>query len=513
VFKHAFRISALFVPSLVAWMVALYNFHRDELTRAVSQALGPVWIVLFALVVLRWMSLMVARRKEPQLDVAARLDVLTSSGCALSWFSAAAIIGAVKLGWASLGAVGVLGTAIFHLCAIYAFLALREVNPFARGSIKRSLVPASVTEGDEVKEEIALTDVRIPVGYRLFISGQVGPRWATSRHVLDAAESEAELVLESEIGPAVRGEHDAPPLEMWFEDTFGITKSAPFQIAPAKVTVLPKQRPIDKSVTPLLQQGIGPRAGKAARRIPTEGVMDMREYRDGDDVRRIHWVRSLAAGQLIVRLPDEIPPDRPKVRLVLDTFFPEAFIGNVEAATEVLDAMVAVWLGVARALAEKGIQVTLVSAAPHDGHIVVKRFDYASRWDATARQLGAMVQWQSTLQPQQMFSDEATFVISHGVHIYPPADPKFHWIILQLSADQLTVPAWQLPGSGRTPFPLGHPENRWGHRTKLVREIVEARRDYDNAMRAMNTNIAPPPPGSFIARPYKGEIILERVAS
>ena len=52
--------------------------------------------------------------------------------------------------------------------------------------------------------------------------------------------------------------------------------------------------------------------------------------------------------------PDEIPPDRPKVRLVLDTFFPEAFIGNVEAAAEVPDAMVTVWLGVARALTEKG---------------------------------------------------------------------------------------------------------------------------------------------------------------
>ena len=507
-FKHAFRISALFVPSLVAWIVAIYNFHRDELTRAVSQALGPVWIVLFSLVVLRWMSLMVARRKDPELDIMARLDVLTSSGTALAWLSAAAIIGAVKLGWASLGAVGVLGTAIFHICAIYAFLALREINPFAKG-VTRSLTPASVTEGDDLKEEIVFTDVRIPAGYRLFVQGQIGPRWATSRHVLDASQSEVEVVLESEVGPAVRGEFEAEPLDMWFEDTFGITKSAPFKVGPAKVVVLPKHQPIDRAVTPLLQQGIGPRAGKPASRIPTEGVMDMREYKDGDDVRRIHWVRSLAAGQLIVRLPDEIPPDRPKVRLVLDTFFPEAFIGNVEAAAEVLDAMVTVWLGVARALTEKGIKVTLVSAAPHEGNTVVKRFEYATRWDATARQLGSMVQWQDKLQPQQMFTDEATFVISHGVHVYPPQDPKFRWIIVQVP--DVTIPEWKLPSQGRTPFPLGHPENRWSHRTKLVHEIVSQRQDFDKAMRAMNTNIAPPPPGSFIARPWNGEIRLEPV--
>lgn len=507
-FKHVFRISALFVPSLVAWVVALNNFHRDELTRAVSQAMGPVWIVLFCLVVLRWMSLMVARRSAP-IPVLERLDVLTSSGCALSYFSAAAIIGAVKLGWASLGAVGVLGTALFHLCAIYAFLALRDVNPFSKGTsqpkIARSFVPSSVTEGDDVKEEIALDDVRIPAGYRLFMQGQVGPRWAMSRHELDASQSQAEIVLESEIGPAPRGEHEAAPLQVWFEDTFGITKSAPFEVAPAKIAVLPKHRPLDKTVTPLLQQGIGPRAGKPASRIPTEGVMDMREYKDGDDVRRIHWVRSLAAGQLIVRLPDEIPPDRPKVRLVLDTYFSEAFIGDVEAAAELLDTMVAVWLGVARALAEKGIKVTLVSAAPHEGSVVVKRFEYGSRWDATARQLGAMVQWQSTLQPQQMFTDEATFVISSGIHIYPPQDRKYRWILVQLN--DFTAPAWRLPASGLTPFPLGHPENRWQHRTKLVRELLSKRRDFERTIRAMN-NILVPPPGSLVARPHEGEIHL-----
>lgn len=509
-FKHLFRITAIFVPSLVAWIVALTNFHRDELTRAVSQGLGPIWIVLFCLLVLRWMSLMVARQKDPTIDVAARLDVLTSSGSALSWFSAAAIVGAVKLGWASLGAVGVLGTGLFHLCAIYAFIALRDVNPFATG-ITRSFVPSSVTEGDDVKEEIALSHVRIPVGYRLFVSGRVGPRWATSRHVLDASHSEAELLLDSEVGPAVRGEHEAAPLVMWFEDTFGLTRSAPLEVAPAKLTVLPKHKPLDRSVTPLLQQGIGPREGKPASRIPTEGVMDLREYKDGDDVRRIHWVRSLAAGQLIVRLPDEIPPDRPKVRLVLDTFFPEAFVGNVQAAAEVLDAMVAVWLGVARALAEKGIKVTLVSAAPHEGKIVAKRFEYAARWDATARQLGAMVQWQSTLQPQQMFTDEATFVVSNGIHVYPPQDPKFRWILVRPT--DLTTPALKLPSSARAPFPLGHPENRWAHRTKLVKELVTTRQDFDRAMRAMNTHLAPPPAGSFLAMPVNGEIHLVQVPS
>ena len=511
-FKHTFRISALFVPSLVAWVVALYNPHRDQLTRAVSEALGPVWIVLFALVVLRWMSLKVAQRRDPSIDIAAKLDVLTSSGSTLAWLSALAIIGAVKLGWASLGVVGVLGTGLFHIVTIYAFLVLREVNgsPFgARGTIVRKLTPETVTEGDDVKEEITVTDVAIPAGYRLFMSGQVGPRWPLSRHVLDASQSKAELVLESEIGPAHRGEHKAEPLEVWFEDTFGLTKSAKVLLGETKLTVLPKHKPVAKQIAPLLQQGLGPRAGKPMNRIPTEGVMDMREYKDGDDVRRIHWVRSLAAGQLIVRLPDEIPPDRPKVRVILDTYFPEAGISNVEAAADVLDAMIAVWLGVARALTEKGVKVSLVTAAPHENDIVVKRFEYGSRWDATARQLGAMVAWQGKLQPQQMFTDEATFIVSHGVHIYPPTDPKFRFILVPPL--DMSGPAYNVPSAGRAPFPLGHPENRWKKRTELVRELVTARQDHERAMRAMGTNLVPPPPGSLIAFPSGDEIRLEVV--
>lgn len=512
-FKHTFRISALFVPSLLAWMVALYNPHRDELTRTISQALGPAWIVLFSLVVIRWMSLKVAKSKDPSIDIGAKLDLLTSSGSTLAWLSAFAIIGAVKLGWASLGVVGVLGTGLFHIVTIYAFLVLRETNPFARGTIVRKLSPETVTEGDDVKEEIIVTDIAIPVGYRLFMSGQVGPRWPLSRHVLDASQSKAELVLESEIGPAHRGEHKAEPLEVWFEDTFGLTRSAPVQVGEAKLSVLPKHKPVDKQVTPLLQQGLGPRAGKPMNRIPTEGVMDMREYKDGDDVRRIHWVRSLAAGQLIVRLPDEIPPDRPKVRIILDTYFPEAGISNVEAAADILDAMVAVWLGVARALTEKGVKVSLVTAAPHNEgekqDIVVKRFEYGSRWDGTARQLGAMVGWQGKLQPQQMFTDEATYIVSHGIHICPPTDPKFRFIIVPPL--DMSGPAYNVPSAGRAPFPLGHPENRWKKRTELVRELVTSRQDHERAMRAMATNLAPPPPGSLIAFPSGNEIRLEVV--
>ncbi|MBX3229474.1 MAG: DUF58 domain-containing protein [Labilithrix sp.] len=509
--KRTFRIASLFVPQMLAWIVALNAPHRDELTRAVSLALGPIWMAMAGALLLRTIALVVAQRKDPdaaRIDVAERVDVLTSSGAALAWFSSFAVMGAVSIGWASLGVIGVLGTGVLDLVVLYALAVLGNGDPIRGGVVTRKLTPESVTEGDDVIEEIAFSDVRIPIGYRLFVTGRVGPRWATSRHVLEATDSESDVVLESEVGPAVRGEHDAEPLEVWLEDTFGLCRSAIGHVAPARVTVLPKVRSVDKKQA-LLGEGLGARVAKPKKRLPTEGNMDLREYRQGDDVRRIHWQRSLATGQVVVRVPDEIPPDRPKVRLVLDTYFPDAFALSCDAPAETLDALVAVWLGVARALVEKGVRVTLVTAAHQNGQVIPKRLEMTRRSAAQAQALGAHVTWQGAIQTHELFTDEATFVVSHGVHCFPPNDPKFKWIVVV--PGEVTVPMWTLPPAGRAPFPLGHPENRWSHRTEEVRKIAIARMDHERAMRAMHTNVAPPPPGSFIAVPAGDEIRLEAV--
>lgn len=235
--------------------------------------------------------------------------------------------------------------------------------------------------------------------------------------------------------------------------------------------------------------------------------MDLREYREGDDVRRIHWQRTLATGQVVVRVPDEIPPDRPKVRLVLDTYFPDAFALSCDAPAETLDALVSVWLGVARALAEKGVKVTLVAAVSHNGEVVARRVEVTRRSSAQAQALGASVTWQGRVQTHELFTDEATYVVSHGVHSFPPSDPKFKWIVVV--PGEITVPIWTLPSVGQTPFPFGHPENSWGHRSAEVRRLATARMDHDRAMRAINTNVAHPPPGSLIAVPVGDEIKLE----
>lgn len=505
-FTHLFRIGTLVAPSLIAWQVACDAPHRDELSRVVGDTLAPMWLLLTAALIVRAASLSMKKTDDPTIRVLPRLDVLTGTGSWLAWMSAGAVMLAVRLGYASLAAIGLMGGGLLHLVALYALFALRR-DPLGNGTVTRSLTPITPIEGDDVTEEITIDNARIPLGYRMFISGRVGPRWATSRHVLEASDSNSTVVLESQIGPAIRGTQDAAPIELWLEDTFGLTRSHVQTAGAMPLIVNPKMRAVDKGTVPLLARGLGERIAKRTNRLPTEGNLDLREYRDGDDVRRIHWIRSLAANQLMVRLPDEIPPDRPKVRIILDTYFPDSFALDTDVPNEVLDAMVATWIAVGRAFAERGTRVTLVTAASQNGQVVPRRLELSPRQPNDALALGASITWQGNLQVDDLWTDEATFIVSHGVHTPPPDDDKFKWIIV--IPGELSTPRAKLPSAARTPFPLGHRENRLGHRTLVSRELQRNKLDATKALRTMQTSVAAPPPGSLIAVALSDAIKLE----
>lgn len=506
--KHLFRIATLVVPSAVAWGEALADPRPSALTDAVRYSLAPLWILLAGGLVLRTVDA-IWRRREAQAragSILAEIDVLTSSGVALAWLSAFAIMGAVWLGWASLAAVGLLGTGVFHVVVLLAFVALRGGDPMRAASISRRLVPEHVTEGDALVEELRFEGTRIPIGFRLFTEGRIGPRWPTTRHVLDASESGAEVVLESDVGPARRGEHDPEALVVWLQDTFGICRSTRVSVDAAHVTVVPRLREAVK-MQPLLDHGDGPRAARPASRVPTEGFFRLREYQLGDDVRRIHWVRSAAARELIVKLPDEVPPDRPRVRLVLDTFFPEAFALSCDAPSELLDSMVGVWLAVARTLAESGTRVTLVTATQNGGVVQKARHDLSLRSPSAALRLGAQVSWQNGMIVDKLLTDEATLVVSRSV-LARPQQGRVRWIAV-VPDGEASNPVWPFSSDTRMPHPMGSADNRWTRRRREQTRIAVARTDHVRALLLMHG--APRPlPGSFLARPAEnGTIRLE----
>lgn len=515
--KHLFRIASLLVPSAIAWYVAYsatwpstFVSDRDDVARVITHVLAPMWIVVASAFGLRLASV-VGDPDRNGASVLERASVLTSTGVVLSWVSAGAVASAVWLGWASLAVLGMLGTAIFHILVFLAHVALRNGDPTKGATFERTFTPHVVSEGDEVVEEIRVKNARIPIGFRMFVSGRVGPRWATTRHVLESAESGAEIVLESEIGPAVRGEHEAEPLAVWVEDCFGLCRSPRTSVAATRLRVLPK--PVALPKTPLVKDaGIGPRAPKPASRLPTEGNLALREYQQGDDARRIHWVRSLAARELIVRLPDEIPPDRPRVRLVLDTFFPEAAALECDAPGEALDALVRVWLAVGKELAEQGVHVTLVAALvrpDRPGEVDVVRQRMLPR--TPARDLGARIAWQDRVSVDKLFTGEHTLVVSRGVTAPQPEDGSVRWILV---FNELSEPPLPATAGARLPHPMGAPENRWTSRRRVADARAREWGDRAKAVSAMRTFVTPPPRGSFAAiLTSDGAVRVEEIAA
>lgn len=486
--KRIFRILTLFAPSWIAWYTAAFARHPGELERTLTHALGPLWVLVGAAVIVRLCT--AASDDRPILE---RIDVLTARGSALAWTATFAFGLAVVLGYASLAVVGMLGIGLLNVAVLLALVVVGGRDPLRIAAFTRTFVPQTAAEGDALREEIHAVNPRIPIGFRLFVTGRIGQRFATSRHVLDSVDGGGEVLLESEVGPAVRGEHDPEPLVAWLEDVFGLCRSPRHEIAGPKLSVTPGARAVENAKA-LRDRGAGPSPTRSVRHLPSEGYFDLREYKEGDDVRRIHWVRSLASRELVVRLPDEIPPDRPRVRLVLDTFYPESFVNTSDAPGETLDALVGVWLAIARSLATSGAQVTLVTAVPDQKAPV--RQPFHDRAGSEAQKLGARVAWQTDTPVETLLTDEATFIVSRGILSEPPGARNLRWIVV---VPEVSRPKLAFAPVTTYPHPFGSSENRWTKIRDVDHELARARGDHARAMLAFGTLATRPPPGSFAA--------------
>jgi uncharacterized protein (DUF58 family) len=505
-----FRIASLVVPEAIAWHAAFSAPHPSRLTDAVTYALGPLWLLTAGALGLRSVDALLRRGRDARdASLLDRIDVLTASGSALAWTSAVAILASIWIGWASLSVVGLMGMALLHMVVLWACLCAGGADPWRRASLSRRFVPETAVEGAPVIEELRFLGARIPVGFRLFAAGRVGPRWPMSRYVLGDAASGGEIRLERDVGPARRGEHHAEPLEVWLQDVFGLCRSVRVAAGDARLTVLPLL-PSVEGARHLLGAGGHDLEPRPAPRMPTEGTFRLREYAPGDDARRIHWVRSLAARELVVRLPDELPPDQPSVRLVLDTFLPRGEALTCAGPAALLDALVEVWLGVGRALEEAGTRVTLVTAAREGGKVVSQRRRLAPRALDRALRLGAQVRWQGALTVEGLLSDgghgrqtrapEPAIVVSYRLQPDAPGPAASRWIVVPALVWTRFDEALLQRSPGALPHPLGSPDNRWSRRRREWSRRERALRDHTTFTR-LCAAAAPPREGALVARP------------
>ncbi len=113
-----------------------------------------------------------------------------------------------------------------------------------------------------------------------------------------------------------RGVHRIGPLGVRVRDPFGLTLRTAAVSGDAEIIVLPRVVPLPHGRS--LGSGIGSE-GSVPHMVALHGEDDqtVREYRDGDDLRRIHWPATARTGELMVRQEDR--PAKRRAVVVLDT--------------------------------------------------------------------------------------------------------------------------------------------------------------------------------------------------
>jgi hypothetical protein len=223
-------------------------------------------------------------------------------------------------------------------------------------------------------------------------------------------------------------------------------------------------------------------------------------------------VRSLQANRLVVRLPDEIPQAEPAVRLILDNDLWGADSLTCRAPRELLDALVRVWLGVARALTETGTRVTLVTAADQTSAPTAIEWPRSQRSSRDALRLASRVDWQTAVPLGELVTDTHAAVKQVVVSSRPrklASSLPIAWVVVPEIAWTSREPLLPEPSLITLPYPAGSAENRRGRRRREHRrrsDMLDDRAIFSQVMFATEWATFS---GELVARPRGGRILLE----
>lgn len=186
-----------------------------------------------------------------------------------------------------------------------------------RLSSRRSVVPHQVQLGTPMVGRIRLSlESRLPVGMVL-LEDQVPPELGQQpRFSIDRPGLSWEREIEYPLLGRVRGRFRCGPLTVRTTDPFGLVSREQRFSATTEVMVTPQI----VRLTPLSASGGAGRTGESQpHRIGVIGADDVliREYRHGDDVRRVHWRSTARRGDLMVRREEQAWD--PAARIILDS--------------------------------------------------------------------------------------------------------------------------------------------------------------------------------------------------
>jgi uncharacterized protein (DUF58 family) len=218
---------------------------------------------------------------------------------------------AYLLGQPDLLRVGALLAALPVLCVLVLFFTRSHV------AAARRLAPARVPAGAESRVHLRVENIaRIPSGLLLLqdrVPYVLGPR---PRFVLDRIEPGGRREVSYRVRSDLRGRYPLGPLQLRLADPFGMVELSRSFNAYDVMTVLPRIEPL-----PAVRIG-GDTSGHGDgrhRTIALAGEDDIipRDYRHGDDLRRVHWRSTAHRGTLMVRREEQ--PLKARCTILLDT--------------------------------------------------------------------------------------------------------------------------------------------------------------------------------------------------
>jgi uncharacterized protein (DUF58 family) len=206
---------------------------------------------------------------------------------------------ALLLGQKDLLRVGVL------LMALPLVAALVVGRTRLRLQVHRSLAPDQVPVGGQATVDLTLTNQgRMPAGLLLLedrIPYVLGHR---PRFVIDRVSPNWRRTVSYPVKSDVRGMFQVGPLMLTVADPFGLVETSRTFTRSHNLLVTPRVYKL-----PTVRLGAD-RAGSGENRpraIAAAGEEDatVREYRDGDDLRRVHWRSTARRGSLMVRREEQ----------------------------------------------------------------------------------------------------------------------------------------------------------------------------------------------------------------
>ncbi len=241
----------------------------------------------------------------------AALSTLTTRGRAFLSAGVTSAVCAILLGQKDLLRVGVL------LILLPVVTALLEHRSRYRLSCSREIVPTRVQAGQPAQVSLRLDNPgRVPTGLMLLEDQVPYVLGSRPRFVLDQLRPRWERTMSYVVRSEVRGRFAIGPLTVRLSDPFGFVELTRAFTSRAVLVVTPVVVDLTSFRLSGEWSGTGDNRPRAFAAAGTEDVT-VREYRLGDDLRRIHWRSTARTDELMVRREEQ--PHQSRATIILDT--------------------------------------------------------------------------------------------------------------------------------------------------------------------------------------------------